>query len=247
MAKLKIKHTHSVTGASVDSYVSPTLVNGNRFGGVGGLTSQSGLQIKPTVYLTGGSALAGSIKAQKGAHKFLVTDGTRTGVCTLSNTTTLTAGKMNLWANVCIIPSAALSAANVAGGATSSFVSWSTTTIGPVTTPRVGDYIVGFNSSSIGAYGAQVTAVNTASNVTVALTGNVAAATTLANAMTLVSRIDNKFIRDFISDGVRDTLDGTATYYTSGYNPNKFRYVLGGNAVSASASIVDGFARVISG
>lgn len=255
MAKLKVTHTTSVTDVTYpmgqnDKFISPTLINGNHYGGVGGLTSQSGLQIKPTVYVTGGSATAGSIKAQKGAHKFRVTDGTNTGTCTLTNAidTSLTAGQMNLWANVCIIPSATMGSANVAGGATSATVTWTAaTTIGPVATPRVGDYLVGFSSSSIGAYGAQVTAVSDATTVTIAVTGNVAAQTTLANAMTLVSRIDNKYIHDFISDGNPDSSNGTLTYYSNGYNPTKFRYVLGGNAVSASATIPGGFARVISG
>jgi hypothetical protein len=241
MAKLKIKQTDS-SGQAHDSFVSPTLINGNHYGGVGGSTSQSGLQIKPTVFVNG-SAAAGSILAQKGAHKFRVTDGTNTGTCTLTNAVdaSLTAGQMNLWANVCIIPSAAMAAANVAGGATSTYVTWTAgATIGPVSTPRVGDYITGFTSSSVGASGAQVTAVNTASNVTVALTGNVAASTVLANTMTLVSRISNKFISDFISDGTPDSTSGTVTYYSSGNNPTKFRYVLGGNATAQ-------FARVISG
>ena len=252
MAKLKFSNTTSQTSVTYpqpqgDRFISPTLINGNHIGGVGGLTSQTGLQIKPTVYVTGGSALPGSIISQKGAHKFRVSDGTLTGICKLVNSTTLAAGQMNLWANVCIIPTATMASANVAGGATSATVTWSSTPIGPVATPRVGDYLVGFSSSSIGAYGAVVSAVNNSTSVTVTVTGNVAAQTTLANAMTLVSHVDNKFIRDFISDGSQDSTSGTLTYYTSGYNPTKFRYVLGGNAVSASATITGGFARLISG
>jgi hypothetical protein len=253
MAKLKISTTTSVSSVNypqpqTDRFVTPTLVNGNRIGGVGGATSQVGLQIKPTVFVTGGSALPGSITAQKGAHKFRVTDGTRSGICKLVNSTTLAAGQMNLWANVCVIPSATLAAANIAGNATSTWVSWTTgTTIGPVATPRVGDYILGFISANIGAYGAVVNSIVSATNVAVTVTGNVSTSTVLANAMTLVSRIDNKFIHDFISDGVRDSTDGTLTYYTNGFNPTRFRYVLGGNAISASATITSGFARVISG
>lgn len=248
MAKLKIASVDT-SGQVHDRFISPTLINGNHYGGVGGATSITGLQIRPTVFLTGGSALSGSIKAQKGAHKFRVTDGTRTGTCTLTNgiESALTAGQMNLWANICIIPSATMASANVAGGATSATVTWSSTPIGPVATPRVGDYLVGFSSSSIGASGARVSAVNNATSVTITTTGNVAAQTVLANAMTLVSRIDNKYIHDFISDGQLDSSSATQTYYANGYNPTKFRYVLGGNAVSASSTITGGFARVISG
>jgi len=248
MAKLKIKNTET-NGQAHDSFISPTLVNGNHIGGVGGLTSQTGLQIKPTVFVTGGSAQNGSILTQKGAHKFRVTDGTNTGICKLVNSTTLVAGQMNLWANVCIIPSANIAAANIAGNATQTWITWTSgTTIGPVATPRVGDYILGFTSANIGAYGAQVTAVVSTTNVAVAVTGNVSSSTyVLANTMTLVSRIDNKYVHDFISDGSQDSTTGTLTYYTNGYNPTKFRYVLSGNAVSASATITGGFARVISG
>jgi len=253
MAKLKISNTTSVSSVNypqpqIDRFVTPTLVNGNRIGGVGGATSQAGLQIKPTVFLSGGSALPGSITAQKGAHKFRVSDGTRTGICKLVNSTTLAAGQMNLFANICVIPSATLSAANIAGNATSTWVSWTTgTTIGPVATPRVGDYILGFVSANIGAFGAVVNSVVSATNVAVTITGNVSTSTVLANTMTLVSRIDNKYIHDFTTNGTKDSTDGTVTYYTNGFNPTKFRYVLGGNAVSASATITSGFARVISG
>ncbi len=93
MAKLKITKT-STSGVTVDSYVSPTLVNGYHVGGTGGLTSQANPQIAPVVYLAGGTQGAGSIVAQKGAHKFRVTDGTRTATATLANTNTLAAGQM---------------------------------------------------------------------------------------------------------------------------------------------------------
>jgi hypothetical protein len=253
MAKLKIANQTTVTsGANYiqpegDRFISPTLINGNHIGGVGGLTSDAGLQIRPTVKVGTNAAASGSIIAQKGTHKFRVTDGTNTGTCTLVNNTTLAANQMNLWANICIIPSATMGSANVVGGATSATVTWSSTPIGPVATPRVGDYLLGFSSGNIGTYGAVVSAVNSSTSVTVTVTGNIAAQTVLANTMTLVSRIDNKFIHDFISDGQPDSTAGTTTYYTNGYNPTKFRYVLGGNAISASATITSGFARVISG
>jgi hypothetical protein len=242
MAKLKIKQTDA-SGQAHDSFISPTLINGNHYGGVGGLTSQSGLQIAPVVKVGSNGAAVGSIIAQKGAHKFRVTDGTNKGTCTLSNATTLGANQMNLWANICQIPLATLAAANVAGGATSTTISWSAgTTVGPVATPRVGDYITGFAglsaNVSTSSFGLQVTAVNSATQVTVATTGNIAAVTgILANTLTLVSHVDNKFIRDFTSDGSPDSTTGTVTYYTSGYNPTKFRYVLGGNVTATFARL----------
>ena len=42
--------------------------------------------------------------------------------------------------------------------------------------------------------------------------------------------ITNKFVYDFTSDGQMDSTNGTTTYYTSGFNPNRFRYVLNSSA-----------------
>ena len=95
MAKLKITNTESATGQIHDRYISPTQYpTGTYIGGTGGLTSQTGRQIQPNVFLTGGSSATGSIIAQKGRKEFLVTDGTRTGQCTLVNSGTLAAGQM---------------------------------------------------------------------------------------------------------------------------------------------------------
>ena len=94
MAKLKITQTDS-TGQIHDSHAIPTQYpTGTFIGGTGGLTSQTGRQIQPNVYLTGGSSGTGSIIAQKGRKTFRVTDGTRTGHCTLVNTNTLAVGQM---------------------------------------------------------------------------------------------------------------------------------------------------------
>ena len=65
---------------------------------VGGLTSISGNQIQPQVKVGSASAGAGSIIAQKGIRKFLVTDGSNEGVCALANTDVgnLTANTMSI-------------------------------------------------------------------------------------------------------------------------------------------------------
>lgn len=205
--KLKIQKTSG--GFVHDAYVSPTIVDGAHIGGTGGVTSQAGYQIQPQVYITGGSSLPGSILAQKGAHKFQVTDGTLTGKCTLVNNPNLAAGQMNVLINLSTA-SANVASANVAGGATSTYVTWTSTPVGPVTTPRVGDYIIGFTGT---AGVAQVTAINTASNVTIAVSGNVAAQNLVSiTNSTYACRITNKFAYDFGNDG-------------SG-SPNKFRYRL---------------------
>lgn len=91
---LKITKTEVANGQMHDKYVSPSLVGGIHFGGTGGLTSQTGRQIQPTVFVKGGSSQTGSIKLQKGRKDFLVTDGTLTGQCQLVNSGTLAAGQM---------------------------------------------------------------------------------------------------------------------------------------------------------
>jgi hypothetical protein len=50
------------------------------------------------VFITGFSEADGYIIRQKGSTKYLVTDGTNTGVCTLANEadTSLTSGNMNI-------------------------------------------------------------------------------------------------------------------------------------------------------
>jgi hypothetical protein len=82
MAKLKITKTR--TGAlgyeasatiMVDRYAMTTQIpTGTYVGGTGGFTAQTGRQIQPTVKAGAAGATTGSIIAQKGAHKFLVSD-----------------------------------------------------------------------------------------------------------------------------------------------------------------------------
>jgi hypothetical protein len=96
MAKLKIAGINN--GTTTDRYVSPILISGNHIGGTGGLTSLSTNTIQPAVKIGSASAGTGSIIAQKGIHKFRVTDGTNTGTCTLVNKASgsLAAGEMSI-------------------------------------------------------------------------------------------------------------------------------------------------------
>jgi hypothetical protein len=84
--KLKISHTNSLTGVQVDKKTGPETITSNGItgtpGSVGGLVSQAGAQIHPQVN-TGNGPTDGSILRQKGAHKFLCTDGTTQKVCRL--------------------------------------------------------------------------------------------------------------------------------------------------------------------
>jgi hypothetical protein len=193
--KLKI----TKNSATTDKYVSPILIGGNPIGGTGGLTSQTGYQIAPQVYCTGGSSVAGSILRQKGAHKFLCTDGTRSQTLTLVNNPNLVAGQMNILINL-NTAAANVAAANVAGGATGAYVTNDTRTpaTGPIATARVGDYIRWTSPSANISSVAQVTAVNGTGNVTVLATGNVAASTgTAITTSAYATRITNRWVYDF--------------------------------------------------
>lgn len=193
--KLKITKNNATT----DKLVSPILVGGSPIGGTGGLTSQTGYQIAPQVYITGGSQTGGSILRQKGAHKFLCTDGTRSGTLTLTNDVTLAAGQMSIQINLSTL-TGNVAAANVAGGASSTYVTYATSSVtGPVAAPRVGDYIVGFTGN---AATVRVTAINATvgglGNVTVSTVGNVAAQTGVSlTDSTFATRITNKTVTDF--------------------------------------------------
>jgi hypothetical protein len=109
---------------------------------------------------------------------------------------------MNILVNLNTVTGSA-AAASAPGGATSTYVTLTGAT-GPVATPRVGDYIIGFTGA---AAVAQVTAINTASNVTIALSGNITAQNSVSvTTSTYANRITNKFVSD--------------------YNGKKFRYRL---------------------
>jgi hypothetical protein len=208
MAKLKITKTSN--GTAIDKYVSPIIIDGAHIGGTGGVTSQSGNQIQPQVYITGGSQQSGSILAQKGTHKFQVTDGTLTGKCTLVNSGGPSAGQMSLAVTLSTITNASIAA--YAGGVPGyTYITYTPSNVtGPVATPRVGDTMVGFTGNGTSVV---VTAVVAAGNVQVSVVGNVAAQgpSTITDTC-YASRITNKFVYDFGNDG-------------SGY-PNKFRYRL---------------------
>ena len=215
MAKLKITKTEGAYGAGGqihDRYTMQTQINSAYVGGTGGNTSQTGRQIQ-TVAKIGSTGTAGNswIDSQKGIRKFRVenlTDGA--GVCTLTNIATPTGtNTMSIRIDLNEL-TGNITAANVAGGATQTYVTYATSSIVGPSALAAGDWIQGFASSSIGTYGAQITAVNstsnggTLSNVTVALSGNVAAQTAQTLTSTLyASRINNKYVYDFIGNKYR--------------------------------------------
>jgi len=221
MAKLKITVT-STDGIIHDRYTAPYQINGAYVGGTGGNTSQVGHQIQPTVKIGSNGAAAGSIMFQKGIHKFEVNDGTNVGKCTLVNLATPTVNNtMSIAITLNTITSANVIAANVAGGATSTYVTYATANV-------VGPATIGVNSTLLGLGGntaGLVTAVNPTvgglANVTIALSGNVAAQTVaFANNTAYASRITNRYVYDFGNDGY------LSTNISGGYNPTKWRYHL---------------------
>jgi len=210
MAKLKITATDS-SGQIHDRYTSPQYINGAYVGGTGGLTSQTGRQIQPQVYITGGSSTSGSIIAQKGRKTFRVTDGTRTGDCVLTNSGTLAAGQMNIQVNTFTLTNANVAAQGSA--TTSTYVTYTAAlSTGPIPV-AVGQTIFGTGITGT----ATITAINATAagvaNVTVGFTSQTVTSqpTTTCNVGVYASRITNKFVHNF----------GTATT-----NPIKYRYHL---------------------
>lgn len=239
-ADLNANYIQGGTAQEVDRYVSPIKVSGNYIGGVGGLSSLASPTIDPTVKIGSNAAAAGSILAQKGIHKFRVTDGTNYADCKLVNLPTPTvANTMSIMITLATITSASLAAANVAGGASSTYVTWTGTDVtGPVATPRVGDYITGITGGNIATY-AQVTAVNTTTNVSIAVSGNIASQSSLSiSDVTFASKINNKYVWDFSTDGSPITTTSGSGFTGTGYNPTRFRYWASNPASGATGSFV---------
>ena len=203
---LKITNTDS-SGQIHDRYTRSTYINGAYTGGTGGNTTQTGRQIQAVAKI-GSSGTAGntSIIAQKGAHKFRVYNATdKFGTCTLANIATPTAtNTMSIRVDLNEL-TGNITAANVVGGATQTYVTYALSSLVGPRALAAGDWVLGFASSSISSiYGAKVTAVNAAGNggtlgnVTVATNGNVAAQTaqTLTNTR-YATRITNDNVYDF--------------------------------------------------
>ena len=192
MAKFKIQK-----GATVNQYFDAT----NVIGGTGGLTTISGNQIRPNVYVSG-SAGYGSILNQKGRGKFLVQDGSgNKGQCTLTNVpnANLAVNQMTLQVD---LSSFAANVGNLGVSSSSTFVSviWSNANVVGVSTPTVGSKLTGLTNvtgnvtiSSISAYGTAGSNANCAIN-----TQTVANLTTATiSQSTFAARLTNKFVQDF--------------------------------------------------
>jgi hypothetical protein len=157
MAKLKIQKTYTnpdATTTTVDSYVSPTLINTNHIGGTGGNEDQT----IPTISCsfirdTGGAVDTGYILFQKGMRKFEVnnTSEANTTIATLINalsTELTTANTMVIRATLASIAGA--NVANIGTGSGSytnnrdyAYITWTAANVTGYATPTVGYQITG--------------------------------------------------------------------------------------------------------
>ena len=225
MAKLKITTTGQ-TNQIKDAYVSPTIIDGAHYGGTGGLTSQTGLQLQPQVKVGTNSATAGSILFQKGAHKFRVQDAAGTpniGTCTLVNLATPTASNtMSLQVNLATLSGATVTSYTASTSTTAYVTGY--TLAGPVAL-AVGQAVTGAGTLT----GATISAISSGNiTLTYASQTNSNVSGVAVSTTVYASRITNKFVYDFGSDNnaIAGENGVVPTYYTSGYNPNKYRYRL---------------------
>jgi len=192
MGKFKIQKS-----ATVNQYADA----GNVIGGTGGLTSIAGTQIRPNVYVTGATfAALGSVLRQKGRSKFLVTDGTNTGVCTLANypNANLSAGSMSIG-----IDTAYLSYCNVnvtSSPTTFAWVRFNSANLAAVSTPAVGDYVRGVPGIVGNVKITSYSVTNGVGNANVSFQSSQSFSNTAAISLysgQLAQSLSNKFVRDF--------------------------------------------------
>jgi hypothetical protein len=208
MAKLKIQKTYTnpdATTTTVDSYVSPTLINTNHIGGTGGNEDQTISTIACSFLRdTGGAVDDGYILFQKGLRKFQVnnTSEANTTIATLVNaisTELTTANTMVIRATLANIAGA--NVANIGTGSGSytnnrafAYITWTAANVTGYATPTVGYQITGSGLTG----NVTVVEVNSATNVTVAVTTQTVSTSQSAISKTFaVSRISNKYVSDW--------------------------------------------------
>ena len=207
MGKFKIQKS-----ATVNQYFDAT----NVIGGTGGLTTISGTQIRPNVFVTG-SAGYGSILAQKGRGKFLVQDSNNNrGQCTLANVpnANLASGQMTIQVD---LSSFASNVGNLGISAATTFASviYSNANVVGIVTPTVGSVLTGVGTitgnvtiTSIAAYGTGGSNANVSINSQVVAN---AATATVSNSL-FAARLTNKFVQVFNNNEYQWTFNNpTAT------------------------------------
>jgi hypothetical protein len=134
---------------------------------------------------------------------------------------------MNLLINTAQAPYANITVPNSGGTNTFGWITFATANLTSYTAPSVASVwtstaaFAGLGTTlSYSVSGGLANAnVSFSSQTVTSVTGTATVSTVL-----YASRIDNKFVRDFGSDGQPDSTNGTITYYTSGFNPNKYKY-----------------------
>jgi hypothetical protein len=294
MAKFKIQKTRTggagaEGGATivVDSYANNQKLDsagaasnsGTHEGGVGGYTSQTIATVQPTVKIRSASATSGSIIAQKGAHKFQVSDETviqdedivagqeyrissvsgtnwsqfgagpnantndvftaaingsaavvdngtvqNVAVCSLVNLVTPTAANtMSIFCTAATFDDGTI--ANIGTGTISGYTNrtaaYLTWTSGSGSLFKVGQTVNFADSDVTGTF--TIGEINTSTNLTIVTsTDQTFAGNTSAGTITfLASKISNKYVWDFLSDGQAQSGGGG---YTGANNPNRYRY-----------------------
>lgn len=224
MAKLKIQHTYTnpdATSTTVDSYVSPTQINGTNIGGTGGDTDQTVPTIRCSFLRDSGGAVdTGYIILQKGMRKFEVNNASdaNTTVASLVNAVAselTTANTMTILANVATILGA--NTANIGTGSGSytnnrlyAYVTWTAANVSGYTPPSVDHQLGGTGLTG----NVTIVEVNSATNVTVSCSNQtVSAAQGTVTEQFNVSRISNKFVWEWDNTKWRYYL---GTPYTDG-------------------------------
>jgi hypothetical protein len=216
MAKFKITTTDS-SGQIHDRYTSQQYINGAYVGGTGGVTTQVGRQIQPVVKVGSASASTGNIVLQKGSKEFRVTDNAspnNTGTCTLVNLATPTASNtMSIQVNTASLTGATVTTYTASTGTVAYVTGFAQ--VGPVAL-AAGQVVTGTAFTGTVTIGSIVSASNIALSYTSQTNAN--ASGIVVSTTVYASRITNKFVYDFGSDG------SLSTNISGGYNPNRYRY-----------------------
>jgi hypothetical protein len=197
MAKFKIQKA-----ATVNQFFDA----GNVIGGTGGLTTISGTQIRPNVYVSGASSAGfGSILNQKGRAKFLVQDGSgNRGQCTLVNVpnANLTSTQMSIGVDTAVITYANVSNGGISSNSTYAYVIYQTANVSGPKAPGAGDYLrgTGLNGNVVvNTVTANTTTGQSNANVSLGQTQTVANTNSVASIYSggFAARLTNKFVQDF--------------------------------------------------
>ena len=252
--KLKISKTpvgNTGTGTTrTDRQTSPTLITSSGVtgypGSVGGIYTQSGAQIHPQVDI-GNGAGNGSILTQKGAHKFLCTDGTtaptaglsrdakgrNVRICRLVNSMVPDGGVVNGIGQISIPVYTAVISGNIAdtaGAATSSYLRYDVASV-QGSGIKLGARVMGATNQSISG-NVTITAINATvggrGNVTISFSsqdGDVPSGDYTLQVGFFASKISNRWVWDFSDNKYRYWSQLPTTSAT--YNTDKAAGVTG--------------------